>query len=752
MNYLLKMSLQKAFLLFLFCCFSLIVFSQKILSPDEFLPHNIGEKFTPHHMLVDYFQHVAKNSEQVILQEYGKTNEDRPLILAFISSKENLAKLDEIRNDNLIRAGLKDGTPKNNIPIVWLSYSVHGNEAAGSESSMPVLHSLIGGKNLQAQGWLKNTLVIIDPCLNPDGYSRYTHWVRRVSNKKITTNMDSWEHNEPYPGGRMNHYLFDLNRDWAWQTQVESQQRMTVYNEWLPQVHADLHEMYKDDPYYFAPAAQPYHDYITKWQGDFQTEIGKNHAKYFDKEGWLYYTKEIFDLLYPSYGDTYPTFNGAIGMTYEQGGSGTASRAADMSNGETISLADRVNHHFTTSLSTIEITSMNGKRLLDNFEKYFSTSASNPEGKYKSFVIKNTNTLGKREAFLKLLRSNRIKYGITNSTASSRGYEYTTGKSKSFKVEADDIVINAYQPKSVLVQVLLEPEPFVVDSLTYDITAWSLLHAYGLEAYATESKIPVNDYWVTPELNEPSGPVNPYGYLIKWESLEDAKFLAQLMDQNVTARAAKSAFTIKGKKYPAGTVIVTRGDNRKLNGELDKIISATATKLMYANYTSVTTGFADSGADLGSESLILLKKPKVAVLAGDKTSPYSFGQIWHYFEADLEYPITTVPVENFQYLNMEKYSLIILPEGWYSLNDDTLDKLKAWVRKGGRIIAIGNANAKLEGKPGFNLKKYAKDSDKSIAAKDYEKRTLASRLEPHAHRVRNSIVNNMPGAIFKLNW
>ncbi|HFC00651.1 MAG TPA: zinc carboxypeptidase [Phaeodactylibacter sp.] len=751
MNDLQKNIFAKALLFFFFCGISSFSFSQKIKSPDEFLPHQIGEAFTPHHLLVDYFEYVAEASEQVHLQQYGLTNEKRPLLLAFISSKENLAKLEEIRNDNLIRAGIKKGTPKNNIAIVWLSYSVHGNEAAGSESSMPVLYNLVGGKNLQAQTWLKNTLIIIDPSVNPDGYSRYTHWVRRIGNHKITTNPDSWEHHEPYPGGRMNHYLFDLNRDWAWQTQIESQQRMAVYNKWLPQVHADLHEMYRDAPYYFAPAAQPYHRYISQWQSDFQITIGKNHAKYFDKNGWRYYTKEIFDLFYPSYGDTYPIFNGAIGMTYEQGGSGTAGREVNRNNGETISLKDRVIHHMTTSLSTIEATSRHANSLLENFEKYFKDHTKNPVGKYKSFVIKHDNSKAKTQALLNLLDKNKIKYGLTNSTSSYQGYEYSTGRTHAFEVNKNDIVINAYQPRSVLVQVLFEPEGFLVDSLTYDITAWSLPYAYGLEAYATKERISVDsDYHASEQ--KPERKSNVYGFLAKWESLEDVRFLGKIMDAGITVRAASTTFAIEGKQYLPGTLVITRGDNRRFGIDFEKIIWTAVSDLNYENITTVSTGFSDKGVDLGSEKMILLKKPKVAVLAGDKTSPYSFGQIWHFFEQDLDYPITTIPVGNFAGLDLDKYSLLILPEGWYSLEEEVLGKIKTWVRSGGRVIVIGNAVSKLADKPGFSLKKYAKDSDKSADAQASEQAALRNRLEPHAHHLRKSISNNMPGAIFKLNW
>ena len=227
------------------------------MTPDAFLPHAVGDKFTPHHMVVDYFQYVAANSDRVQLMEYGRTNEERPLELAFVSTPENLARLEEIRLNNLRRAGLEPGEPVDDgIAIVWLSFSVHGNEASGSESSMPVLYALAhtGGK---ADEWLKHTVVILDPSINPDGYSRYTEWNRRTAATQMNTDIQSWEHREPWPGGRTNHYLFDLNRDWAWQTQVESRQRIAQYNRWLPHIHADFHEMGYTSPYYFAPAAQP---------------------------------------------------------------------------------------------------------------------------------------------------------------------------------------------------------------------------------------------------------------------------------------------------------------------------------------------------------------------------------------------------------------------------------------------------------------------------------------------------------------
>ncbi|MCC6460752.1 MAG: zinc carboxypeptidase, partial [Saprospiraceae bacterium] len=255
-------------------------------SPDEFLPHKLGEQFTPHHLLTDYFQYLAANAPATMrLERYGATNEARPLQVAYFSAPENMARLEQIRQNNLRLAGLNPGSgpapATEPIAIVWLSMSVHGNEASGSECSMLLAYQLARQNEPEVQAWLKNTVVILDPSLNPDGYDRYSHWIRSVSNQVANPRRDAREHREPWPGGRTNHYYFDLNRDWAWATQAETRQRIDLYQRWLPHVHADVHEQYVENPYYFAPAAEPMHDYITPWQRDFQTQIGQNHAKYF---------------------------------------------------------------------------------------------------------------------------------------------------------------------------------------------------------------------------------------------------------------------------------------------------------------------------------------------------------------------------------------------------------------------------------------------------------------------------------------
>src|SRR6218665_1273496 len=380
--------MKKIFLTFL-AVTSLLFCNAQLKSPDKFLGYALGEKFTPHYKIVQYFeQAVAAIPQAMKLETYGYTNEGKPLLMATLSSPENMQRLEEIRNNSLNLTGLQKGTTSINGPvIVWLSYNVHGNEASSSEVAMKTLYELL--TSAKAKQWLNNLVVIIDPCLNPDGRDRYVNWYNQTVGKNSNAIRGAREHAEPWPGGRTNHYYFDLNRDWAWQTQVESQQRLKVYNQWMPQVHVDFHEQGINNPYYFAPAAQPYHEALTKWQRDFQVTIGKNHAKYFDKNNWLYFTKEIFDLFYPSYGDTYPLYNGAIGMTYEQAGGGGSGLGADTDEGDTLTLRDRAVHHFTTSISTVEISSINAGSLVKEFRKYFNDAVSGTNAEYKSYVIKN---------------------------------------------------------------------------------------------------------------------------------------------------------------------------------------------------------------------------------------------------------------------------------------------------------------------------------------------------------------------------
>lgn len=668
------------------------IFAQSIQSPEDFLGYTLGERFTPHHKVVDYFTYVSEQLSNVELEKYGETNEHRPLYVTYLSSQKNMDNLEQIRLKNLGQTGLKADNGASDIAIVWLSYNVHGNEASSTEAAMGTLYKLVTDK----KSLLENTLVIIDPCINPDGRDRYVNWYNQVQGVPYDADRNSREHDEPWPGGRPNHYLFDLNRDWAWATQVESQQRLAVYNKWLPHVHVDFHEQFINNPYYFAPAAEPFHEIITSWQRDFQDQVGKNHAKYFDQNGWLYFTKESFDLLYPSYGDTYPTYMGAIGMTYEQAGHGMAGLGINTDHGYELTLVDRVAHHTTTGISTVEISSQNAGKLNAEFKKFFNNSGLT----YKSYVLKNENK-DKTDRLIDLLDKHEIEYEYTN-IGQVRGYNYQNQKEGRMNVSDKDLVVHTDQPKGKMVKVLFEPNAKLTDSLTYDITAWSLPYAHGFKAMASKTKVSSRKDVIDGMVFNKPVP-NSYAYLSKWNSLEDATFLAQALHNGIRVRVSEKDFIVEGNSYKKGTLLFLRHDNR--GKDFDMKLTELANK--YGRVvTPVQTGFVSSGKDFGSYSVNPINKQKVLLLAGEGTSSLSFGELWHFFETQLKYPVTVVNTDSFGRVDLDQYDVLIMPNGYYGgvVDEDQLKKVGDFARSGGTVIAIGNAVRAFANKKGFALK------------------------------------------------
>jgi hypothetical protein len=716
----------------------------QVKSPNDFLPHQLGEQFTPHHLVVDYFQYLAKESPMTMsLVEYGTTSEDRPLLVAIFSSSENIAKLEQHRINNLRLAQLgpdqKEGVISGMPSIVWLNMSVHGNEPSGAEGSMQLAWELSQQKNDSIKIWLQNTIVIIDPAANPDGYDRYTNWYRGVSNKLKNPNHFTREHQEPWPGGRPNHYYFDLNRDWAWATQKETQQRLAFFQSWLPHVLADVHEQFIDDPYYFAPAAEPMHAYLSSWQRSFQTEIGINHAKHFDEKGWLYFTNEIFDLLYPSYGDTYPMFNGAIGMTYEQAGHGKAGRAIKTSNGDTLTLITRIEHHLTACRSTIEIASKNTPKIVENFLNYFKTTSKNPPGEYKSFIIKGSNDPNKLNTLCKFLDLHKIRYGKAGKTFDvPKAFNYFTGKEDPVTVESNDLVISAYQPKSVLTQVLFEPNVFLSDSLTYDITAWALPFAHGLQAFATKQRLEPQKSFVPYIAPSPTAIAPTYAWCLHRKSLSDCSFVAHLLNKGIKIRYATEAFDLSDQHFEPGAFVINRADNRINDPELEKLIKETALKTNTALYPAYT-GFIGKGADFGSSKFKLVKNPSVAMLYGDDVDENTFGHFWHYFEQELNYPINMVRSDKISAAALSGINTLIIPNGSYRFEEKTLTLLRDWVGDGGKIIAIDGGVRALADNSGFDI----------ISKKNPPEDTTYTSPKPYQLTERQQISDQLPGAIIK---
>ncbi len=715
---------------FLLLISPLFIFAQ-LKSPVEFLGYEIGTHFSRHAEVVGYFDHLASNSEMVKYFDYGKTNERRRLTYAVISSKENLKNLEQIRTNNLKNIGILPGGATPEKTIVWLSYNVHGNEASSSEAAMNTAYKLI----TEHADWLKNVVVIIDPGVNPDGRDRYVNWYNQVKATPYNSSQDATEHHEPWPGGRPNHYLFDLNRDWMWASQVETQQRLKIYNQWMPQIHVDFHEQYINNPYYFAPAAEPFHEIITPWQREFQNKVGKNNAKHFDENGWLFFTRESFDLLYPSYGDTYPLFMGAIGMTYEQAGHGMAGLGIMNDEEVELTLVDRVAHHTASGLSTIEVASQNAASLNTEFKKFFK----NDNLKYKSFVLKgNPDNL---KALTEMLDRHEIKYGYATGGSVS-GFSYADNKKGTIDTKGA-LVVSTNQPKGKMVEVLFEPNAALSTPITYDITAWSLPYAFGLQAVASTTLVPANASAMSNSVSNIASPTAA-GYIAKWNSLQDAEFLSALLKADIKVRFSEKELGFGGNDFGRGSLIITRSDN-KTNSDFDKTVTQIANEMERQLYASPTS-FADILTDFGSQYVHLIKNKKIAMLQGEGTSSLSYGALWHFFETQLKYPITSINTDGLGTIEWSEYDVLVLPDGNYKsvLNEATFKTLEEWINKGGNVIAIANAVSIFEDKEGFDLKKNGDEKAEK------EKDTLGNMI-PYAQRELESTKDFITGSIYKVS-
>ncbi len=517
--------------------------SAQVPSPAEFLGYELGDRFTRHHRVVDYVDAVGAASDVVTVERYGETPEGRPLLVAVVGRDAEAVRQSHVA---ATRGG---GAPIK--PVVWLSYNVHGNESVSTEAAMETLYRL-------ATDPPDDVVVVLDPCLNPDGRDRYVTGYQQRRGARPIADPDAREHDEPWPGGRFNHYLFDLNRDWAWGTQPETRARLAVYQRWMPAVHVDFHEQGVDSPYYFAPAAEPFHPRISDFQRDFQTTIGRANARVFDAQGSLYFTREVFDLFYPGYGDTWPTFNGAVGMTYEQGGSGRAGLAIVTAEGDTLRLAERIRNHVASGMETVATTERNAADVARQFAAYFD---ERPQGAV-SYVAQGEP--GRLAALADLLDLQGITYGWADGQT-VRGVRYGGGleapETGRAQVRPGALVVSADQPAGRLAAVLFEPDATLADSVTYDATAWALPYVYGVEGIASEETVAAT------QSREPPRPFSGMGYgtVINWGSPGAVRALSHLLRHGVGVRVLPDSSQADGRPFGRGALVVARAGNARVD-------------------------------------------------------------------------------------------------------------------------------------------------------------------------------------------
>lgn len=730
--------------------FTLTSFAQSLKSPDEFLGHKLGDQFTFHQIAVDYFKYISENSPNADYVSYGKTYEGRPLGVAFISSEENLKNLERLRKNNLINIGLHEGaTEGRQIPFVWLSYNVHGNESVGMEAALKTLYVLVTKSYTDVTDWLNECIIVIDPCQNPDGRDLYAYRYQRSKSLQPNANPDDWEHHQGWPSPRLNHYLFDLNRDWTWQTQAETQQRLRFYNTYMPQVHADFHEMGAGSTFFFAPGADPWHEVITPWQHKFHELTGKANAEFFDEKFKLYFTKESFDLFYPGFGDTWPLFNGAMGFTYEQGGGGYSGLSIARENGDSLSLNDRIEGHYLASLATIKVSYENREKLISEFNTFFKSGLTKPVFEYESVIIKGKNDQGSLKSLLLLLDNNQIRYSYAgNQGKSYNGFNYLANKNGQLTIEEGDILIPARQPQSHFVKVLFEPDSKYTDSLSYDLTAWALPYVYNVRAYAVKEIISPKEGDVVISLGTNTvSDSKTYAYLVNFSGFNEVKFMAELFKQKFRVRSVMKPFTIGNQSFGRGSLVVARGDNKHLNKTFDKTINSIANETGVQLYTT-RTGMVDKGKDLGSNYAQLKSKPKIALVGGNGASSSSFGELWYFFEREINYPVTVIMTDYLNSVDLSKYDVILLPSGSYSKQKD---KLFEYAKEGGRLVTFDRAISLFAGEKTTNLFKTVEARKKE---KETEKKKIKTDDPTHLKKFENlrreRLKNRSAGSIYRV--
>lgn len=689
-----------------------LTYSDSVPSVKDFLGYATGEHFTRHSDTVAYAKALANASDRVLYTPYGKTHQRRELGILTISSPRNLARLDSIleRNRSLANPDELDSARMleiagSNPAVVWLSFNVHGNEASCTEAAQEVAYALAASTNPEVERMLESVVVVIDPCLNPDGRSRYINWYDQIVGVSPDPNPDAREHDEPWPSGRANHYLFDLNRDWVWGTQPESRQRMAMYRQYMPQVHIDYHEQGMHSPYFLGAGDTPYNVNIPAESKDWFDRLGRASAAAFDRNGLPYATKERFDYLYPGYGKVTPVYHGAISLLTEQAGHGRAGLTIDVEAANTpgynLSLQDRARNHFITAMSYIEHTAQNRQAQIERFARYFRDSNAGPSDTIAGFVFDADNDPAKLAKLWDLcslhgFEVHRLTRSVEVPGETVRTYypPFST-EEQTVSLDADSWFIPTAQPMGRYILTTLERETMVEDRDTYDITSWSYPVMLGLDAMeltepiASDSLEPVENYEPHAHLAlaDPADFASSYAFFIPSDDHRFPQALALAAEHNLVARLTGDAITLEsGETVPSGSLLVMPSRN---DADNTRDFANRAFGKGFAIHTT-DSGYPASGPAVGNNANRRFMPAKIVLASGSPLSSLSFGHTWHMLDHVSPTDYTAVNVDSLGSVDWEDVNVLVLPSGWLgsAISGSTLDALKSWVRSGGTVVAL----------------------------------------------------------------
>ena len=657
-----------------------ISYNSEIPTPASVIGHELGDWHITHDKLLQYMYRLAESSDRISIENRGETFEGRPLILLYITAPKNQKNLQEIRKKHIsLTEKGADNIEVSNLPIiVYQGFSIHGNEPSGSNAALAVAYYLAAAQGPEIELLLNKSVILFDPSYNPDGLQRFAYWANMHKGKNINPDPNDREYNEIWPGGRTNHYWFDMNRDWLPVQLPESQARIKTFHDWYPNILTDHHEMGTNSTFFFQPGIPSRTNPLTPNKNQELTgEIGKYHAKDLNKIGSLYYSKESFDDFYYGKGSTFPDINGGIGILFEQASS--RGHAQESENG-VLTFPFTIRNQFTAALSTLEAAIEMREEIL-NYQKTFYINARKESSNAGVIVFGDEKDATKAHKFIDVLKHHRIEVHYLKEDFSKNG--------KEFKKESS-YVIPKNQKQHRLINAMFQKRTNFQDSLFYDVSAWTLPLAFNLDYEENESVNKLGDRISEKKRNTASLPLlSNYAYLMEWNDYNSPKVLNQLLEKGLRAKVGLKPFTLEGVKYDYGTILIPV-QNQKLNTkELFKFIY----ELVEENkvrINSVSTGLS-KGIDLGSRNFKMVGPQKVALLVGQGITPYDAGEIWHLFDQRYDMLITKLDTRDFRKKDLSKYTDIIVPNSWgTSLTKSDALKIKNWIKQGGTLIGYKN--------------------------------------------------------------
>jgi hypothetical protein len=684
-------------------------YDARIPTPKQAIGHDFGDEISTPDEIVTYLKALAAAApDRARLVEYGRSWEGRPLVAIAIGSPGRMAGVDQLQADLQRFADPRRTPPAEaealaaRLPVVvWLLHAVHGNEISSCGAAMAeAYHLLAAQRDPGVDLILREAVVLIDPLQNPDGRARFVQQTRMGRAATPDAEPASAEHDEPWPGGRSNHYLFDMNRDWFAQSQPETRARTSFYLSWYPHVAVDLHEMGSDSTYYFAPPADPLNPHISKAQIAWLDTFGRENARRFDERGFPYFTREVFDSFYPGYGESWPIFQGAVGMTYEQASArGLVVRRRDDS---LLTYGDGIVKHFTAAIQTAHTAAANRQRLLRDYYEYRRAAvAEGEQGTVREYLVPPGQDPSRAERLVRVL--------------AGQGVEIRKGQ-EPMKLGARTLpegtyLISAAQPAGRLVRNLLEPDIPQPDAFVkeqdrrrkkrlpdqiYDLTGWSLPLAFDVEVIPSDRTSTVRAVPYPDPKGGAAGavpgtaPEQPVvAYVVPWGS-GTAAFVARALQSGIKVHTSDLPFRLEGRDYPAGAVVVRAAEQAP--AQTQSLLPLART--FGVELVPVSSTYTESGTSLGSNTVVPLKAARVLLAWDEPTSSQSAGWARYVLERRFGHPVTAVRTRMLGRLDLRRWDVLVLPAGFYgdALGGDTLRRLKDWVAAGGTLVTLGEAS------------------------------------------------------------